>query len=195
MIFRRLLTGDLGLDEFLATPLISTNGKLAQDIVRRVEQDHGELPDAYKRFLEDISKVSSVCGYLQFTGPQGMTILEQYLNRSINLRSPEQKENLLFIKSEVPALFEAMNCILNFENEEVYLPLDVAIVIKKLITMRVAVFSNSPARKTEDYFYFDEENKEHETQFYPNWKLFRYHIKSSKIYSCLGKISKNKKKK
>ena len=54
----------------------SSNGLLVYNLVTRLRQQYGrDLPKEYLTFLSDVSKATSVSGYLQPTGPGPLLIL------------------------------------------------------------------------------------------------------------------------
>jgi hypothetical protein len=64
-----LLTGSLSYADFLESEEISTqNGLLVKTLVERVSIDWPDkIPTPYKRFIGNISKYSSVAGFLFYS--------------------------------------------------------------------------------------------------------------------------------
>ena len=54
---RKLVTGRINTQEFLSSNITSTNGKLIKDMLRRLDQDHQEIPGPYLPFLTDLGKM------------------------------------------------------------------------------------------------------------------------------------------
>ena len=79
----------------------------------------------------------------------------------------------LELAEEMPALWPNLIDILNVENSK-YLPVDVASIIIKLIEIRRNTFLNAAVRSEDDYVDWEDPDMEHPTQFYPNWKIWRY---------------------
>ena len=55
-----------------------------------------------------------------------------------------------------------------------FLPGDISAIVEKLIDIRIETFENAVERRNEDYLPWPNPSKEHPTQFYPNWNIFRY---------------------
>ena len=130
----RLLTGSLSYADFLESEEISTqNGLLVKTLVERVSIDWpDEIPTPYKRFIGNISKYSSVAGFLQVTGPESLDILEAYCQERLDLRSATNSEKQKIISSELPALWPNMLNILNLKKKN-FLPADISSIFLKLI--------------------------------------------------------------
>ena len=54
------------------------------------------------------------------------------------------------------------------------MPPDVSRIILKLIKIRKNTFENAAVRNSSDYVDWEDNEKEHETQFFPNWPIFRF---------------------
>ena len=74
-----------------------------------------EMPQPYKRLLANISKHTSVAGFLQSTGPMAITYLREYAERSLDLRLRGNKDKLDNVAEELPALWPMLLDILNLE--------------------------------------------------------------------------------
>ena len=61
---------------YLSSPITSVNGVLVRDLVQSLVDEHGEIPSAYMKLLKDVGAFSSVCGYVQVTGPDALTLLK-----------------------------------------------------------------------------------------------------------------------
>ena len=111
----RLLTDNLSYADFLESEEISTtNGLLLKTLVERISINWPEeMPKPYKRFIGNISKYSSVAGFLQVTGPEPLDILEAYCQERLALRSASNSEKQKIICSELPVLWPNMLDILN----------------------------------------------------------------------------------
>lgn len=55
-----------------------------------------------------------------------------------------------------------------------YVPADVARIVLKLLEIRKETFANAAVRCYDDYIEWEDNDKEHQSQFYPNWPIFRY---------------------
>ena len=100
--------------------------------------------------------------------------MQDFCNQLVDLRSPEERENLLFVKSEAPALWDAISDILNFEKHSRFLPLHASRIVSRVLYMRIEIFVNAPEEHSEDYIEWPDPTAEHETMFYPNWSLIRW---------------------
>ena len=174
----KLASGDIEIFEFLRENLSTDNGKLIQNLVRNIDErfhdEENSFPSCYQRLLSNLSKLTSVSGFLQATCPESLDILESFCNRQTDLRSVSQNENLKLIVSEFPALWPDLDEILDAVDAD-YLPVEVSDLIKRLIEMRRNIFLNSPDRFSTDYVEYDwEKDFEHPTQFWPNWEILCY---------------------
>ena len=77
------------------------------------------------------------------------------------------------VTEELPALWPNILRILFLERAD-YLPDDISDIIKKLIIIRRNTFLTAAARSPDDYLEWEDTEKEHSTQFYPNWPIWRY---------------------
>ena len=74
----------------------------------------------------------------------------------------------------MPALWPNLVDILNLENSK-YLPDEVTSIMLKLIEIRrKKTFLNAASHTADEYIDWEDPGHEHPTQFYPNWKLWRY---------------------
>ena len=138
------------------------------------QNDADNFPAGYKNLLSNLSKATSVSGFLQVTRPDTLRILEDYCDQLISLRSPEHNDDLKLVMAELPALWPDLLDILN-RLDSTYLPLQVSAIVKKLIEIRRNIFINSPDRYSADYFEYEwDEVGEHSTQFWPNWEILTY---------------------
>ena len=55
-----------------------------------------------------------------------------------------------------------------------YLPQDLAVIVLKLVQIRRDTFRQATERHDEEYIPWPNIGTEHPTQFYPNWKIFRF---------------------
>ena len=70
LFFRKLLTDrNFTTAQFLAGNFSSENGRMIRDLVNRLQNTYNTVPDDYKQFLSDCSKMSPVTGFLQVTFP------------------------------------------------------------------------------------------------------------------------------
>ena len=171
----RLLTDSLSYADFLESEEISTqNGLMVKTLVERVSIDWpDDMPKPYKRLIGNISKYSSVAGFLQVTGPEPLDILEAYCQEMLDLRSAANSDKQKIISSELPALWPNMLDILNLEKKN-FLPADISSIFLKLIQIRKNTFVNAAERSSDDYVDWEDPNKEHQSQYYPHWPIFRY---------------------
>ena len=59
------------------------NGLLVRDLIQSLVDEHGEIPRAYIKLLKDVGAFSSVCGYVQVTGPDALTLLKVDENKAL----------------------------------------------------------------------------------------------------------------
>ena len=64
--------------------------------------------------------------------------------------------------------------IIHFEATFEFLPVDIAVIVKKLIKMRIDIVQNAPQRVESDYVLWPDRGQEHATQFYPQREIWRY---------------------
>ena len=171
----RLLTNSISYDDFVySEDITSANGNLLVELVDRISLDWPEqIPKPYKQLLGNISKISSVAGFLQVLSSEPLDSLEQFCNQSLDVRSVDNAGIQQKMAEEMPALWPNLIDILNVENSK-YLPVDVASIIIKLIEIRRNTFLNAAVRSEDDYVDWEDPDMEHPTQFYPNWKIWRY---------------------
>ena len=124
--------------------------------------------------IKDICKNTSVTGLLQCTKYQPLSILSDFCNEQLDLRSPEHSDKVLILQKELPVLWSYVSHILMIEVTQRWLPHDFAELIKKLIEIREETFNNAPHRYQSQYFDWPDRSKEHPTMFYPNWPIIRY---------------------
>lgn len=77
---KQLVAGEISADDFLQEDISTHNGTLLVNMVRRLVTDYGVVPSAYMNWLEDLGKYSSVMGYLQVTGPEGLQLIQVFHN-------------------------------------------------------------------------------------------------------------------
>ena len=91
------------------------------------------------------------------------------------------------LQDEVPALFDDIMGIMMFERSCRYLPPDVGNLVRLLVTKRINLFENAPRRQASDYIRWEDPEKEHPSQFYPNWPVYRYPKEYNVRYDLLKK--------
>ena len=144
------------------------------ELVQRIALSlHDEIPKPYKRLLGNIYKIINVAGFLQILTSESLEILEEFCNQSFDIRSAEHTAKQKMIKKEMPALWPNFIDILNLENAS-YLPGDVSSIILKMIHMRRNTFLHAAVLSSDDYIEWEDQEIEHPTQVYPNWKIWRY---------------------
>ena len=146
-------------------------------LVERIFKQHRFIPKEYLDFLADLSKITSISGYLMITTPKVLEVLEALLNETIEIFSVNQKESLDLLGREIPGAWKTWYNILKLENAK-HFNIETKKIIQKLCTMRREIFENAAERVTTDYFKW--EGGEHETQCYPLWDLL-YHPSSYQI--------------
>ena len=171
----QLLTDSLSAQDFTDLDTItSQNGKLVVDLVEWISASWpDEIPQPYKRFLGNICKLSSVAGFLQVLSSEPLDYLQQFCLQSLDVRSAGHSDKQKQLAQEMPALWPNLVDILNLEGTN-YLPEAVSDIILKLVEIRKKTFQNAAVRNTEDYIYWENPEDEHPTQFYPNWKIWRF---------------------
>ena len=172
----QLLTNTISYDEFLNSGDICTdNGRLIKALVERISTSWPEedIPKTYNTFLANISKLSSVEGFMQVLSPQPLQFLQEFCSRNLDLRTAEHREKEKLMAEELPALWPNVLGIL-FLEKAVYLPDDVANIVSKLIYIRRNSFLSAAVRSADDYVDWENVEKEHCTMFYPNWPIWRH---------------------
>ena len=171
----KLLTNTISQDEFLVSnDIVTENGLMIRRLVERISVSWpDDIPPDYKTFLGNISKYSSVAGFLQVLSPQPLQLLEDFCDQTLNLRLAEHRNEQKMVTEELPALWPNILRILFLERAD-YLPDDISDIIKKLIIIRRNTFLTAAARSPDDYLEWEDTEKEHSTQFYPNWPIWRY---------------------
>ena len=164
-------------------------------LILRIQTDEGEIPEQYIQFLKDITKTSPVIGYLQATSQESLNILNDFCNRTLDLRSRDQSEEIKLMKREFPMLWSSLMDIMSLEKHLRYLPEDVSNILQTLITIRVETFTKSAVREEEQYFEYPEIERECPSQFYPNFEILKYpseyNIKSEGVRQCNKRFKKN----
>ena len=71
------------------------NGDLLKQLVSDINNRYqGEIPKAYARFLKNISRATSVAGWLQCTGPDALQYIREFTHNTLDLRHRNNKEKL-----------------------------------------------------------------------------------------------------
>ena len=148
------------------TNVTSGNGLLIRNILERVQNSFGDIPGPYKRVIKDICKNTSVTGLLQCTKYQPLSILSDFCNEQLDLRSPEHSDKVLILQKELPVLWSYVSHILMIEVTQRWLPHDFAELIKKLIEIREETFNNAPHRYQSQYLTGQIEAKKKSDQRY-----------------------------
>lgn len=167
----QLITKEISPEQFLTCLFESENGKLIYILVKRVVEDFQCIPNEYLLFLADLSKVSSVTGYLQIKSNKVLEVLQDFIDGSIDICSANQKENLDLIRKEVPALWKSIHSILMLEKAR-HLKSDMKEILRMLIYMRVHIFETAAQRSSSENIKW--EGGEHQTMYYPLWKILHY---------------------
>ena len=172
-ILCKLLTESVTVTDFCNSENFeSENGELIHIVIRRLSVDYPSiLPEPYKIFLTDVGKGSPVAGFIQVTSKKPLVQLRQFCNREIDLRNGNYQQELAELKSQLPALWQQLMDICILENSN-FLPLDIANIVIRLLSIRRNTFRNGPQRYAEDYIKYD--TRENQTQFYPNHELKTY---------------------
>lgn len=170
-----LLTNSISSDEFLESERISTeNGRMVKTLVERISLSWPEeFPKAYKRFLGNICKISSVAGFLQVLSAEPLDFLAEFCQQTLEIRSAANSVKQTRVVEELPALWPNIVEILNLEKSN-FLPDDVSEIILKLITIRKNTFLSAAVRSQDDYVEWENTEVEHPSQYYPNWPIWRY---------------------
>ena len=170
-----LLTDAITMEEFLDSDAMqSINGKLVFNLVERISLERPDrMPMPYKQLLANICKISSVAGFLQVLSAEPLDHLEQFCLQTLDVRAAVNAEAQRTIKEEMPALWPNLVDILNLEHLQ-FLPNDLTLIILQLVKIRRDTFLTAATRSDDDYIDWEDPEKEHPTQFYPNWPIFRF---------------------
>ena len=144
----RLLTNDISDDEFLESEeLSSEHGRMVVTLVERLSCSYqDELPKPYRRFLANISKYSSVAGFLQVLSQQTLEFLAEFCHQQLDIRTAGNSRKLKQVAEELPALWPNIINILDLEKSK-FLPEDVSVIILKLIQIRANTFETAAQLK------------------------------------------------
>ena len=171
MLMIKLITETISPEEFLESEVESENGRILQRLVKNVYGHHRCVPKQYLNFLADLSKVTSITGYIQITSSRVLDLLQDFINRTLDIFSANQKNNLDIIRKEVPALWKSIYEIMLLEKSR-HLDDDMKEIMQKLIDMRIEIFEKAAERLSSDYTEWD--GGEHETMMYPLWPIIQY---------------------
>ena len=80
-----------------------------------------------------------------------LEFLDEFCQKSLDLRSAENSEKQQQVATELPALWPNLINILNLEKSD-FLPGDVSAIISKLIWIRRNTFLTAAVRSDDDYF-------------------------------------------
>ena len=170
-----LLTSTISSDEFLDSEDVNTeNGRMISTLVERIALSWpDEIPKPYNRFLANVCKYSSVAGFLQVSSEEPLNLLAEFCQQRLDIRAAEYSIEQKKVAEELPALWPNIVDLLNVEKSN-YLPDDVSPIILKLIEIRKKTFLTAAVRCDDDYIEWENIEKEHPTQYYPNWPIWRY---------------------
>lgn len=171
MLMIKLITETISPEEFLQSEVESENAHILQRLVKNVYGHHQCVPKQYLDFLADLSKVTSITGYIQITNGKVLHLLQDFINGTIDIFSGNQKKNLDHIRKEVPALWKSIYQIMLLEKSR-HLNDDMKEILQKLIIQRTEIFENAAERSSSDYTAW--EGGEHETMCYPLWPIIQY---------------------
>ena len=195
-LLKGLVTGEKNFQDFAAYQMQTGNGRLVKALVSRLSRDDNDKFEHYKDLLENISKMTPVCGFLQVNKKDTLPFLKAFCRRTLDLRNNAHNEKLSQIQTELPALWPALEKILSIERTN-FLPEDVNKIMLKLIEIREKTFSQAADRTDVDYFPYTE-GKEPATQFYPVWQTRvypkRYDVNNKADKAQCEKNYKNSKK-
>ena len=169
-----LLRKQISFQDYLAENCRSLNGQLIRNLLERVTSNFTEdIPFPYIKFLKDICKNTSISGLLQVRSDEPLEILKQFCQRILDLRSHQQKDNVLKLKGELPVIWHHIFEILKIERTK-WLPGDLQQIFLKIIKIRRNIFRKSAKRYTSDYVRWPAGKGEHPLMFYPNWPIIYY---------------------
>ena len=159
--------------EYLSENCRTVNAQMVRDLLLRVTNNFSDdIPPPYKELISNLCKNSSISGLLQCTSDFPLELLKQFCERRLNLRTQEQKENVVTMKRELPVIWMIIRDIFEIESQT-WLPRDVEQILLKIVHIRRYIFMNSAERFSSDYSNFPV-GEENPLMFYPNWPIFRY---------------------
>ena len=122
-----LLTDTITQEEFLESEDISTeNREMVSTLVARLSLSWPEdTPKTYRGFLGNISKYSSVAGFLQVQSAEPLQVLAAFCHKTLDIRSVATVERQKLVAEELPALWPNLLEILHLEKTD-FLPDDVS---------------------------------------------------------------------
>ena len=161
-----LLAGSKTMAAFCDSEITSANGQLVVNLVRALDNaDNDKVPAAYKRFIGNICKPTSVRGLIQVTGPEALEYLKMHCEGAINIKTVEHQDKLLCVIQQLPVMWPILENICNFERSCIF-PREVSDIVLKLLEIRENTFRNAADRN--ENAYHDYEAGEPLTMCFPN---------------------------
>ena len=164
-VLRQLLSGNVSMDEFMATDdITSPNGMLVIGVVSHIKAKSPlKIPEPYVAFLSNISKNSSVRSLMQVTNLEHLDTLAEYCKEELDLRIIRNKDKLQALIKTFPALWPILDSICRIDDIK-FLPRAVSKVILKMLKIRLSTFENATKRSNSDYYLWPDQSVEHPSQ-------------------------------
>ena len=172
----KLLTGDIDMEQFLTSELISTeNGLLIRRLIRYINSKHPlKIPDCYIIFISNVSKNSSVRSLFQVLDMSTLAYLRDFCLEKLDVRKIENGDKMSRMKLELPAIWPSLDAICDKEQSS-YLPKIVSTIVLRLLAFREEMFKSATSRcRTDSIIYDDNRFHEHPLMCYPAMKLLYY---------------------
>ena len=167
-----LITEALDIEDFCDADFSTEGGVQVQELVRRLRTSGLGLSPAYKRFLANVSKETSVAGLLQVTCKEPLSVLRRFCQRDLDLTKINNSASLSLLREEIPPFLSMLEDIRKEEKSN-FLPPDVSSIVLTILRIRERTFSYAERRATTDYTEWDEP-ADHPTSFYPDFPLRCY---------------------
>ena len=130
------------------------------------------LTAAYKTFLSNVCKETSVAGLLQVTSKEPLVLLRKFCQGDLDFSKITSSASLSLLREEIPPFLQILEDIRKEEKSN-FLPPDVSSIVLSLLRIRDRTFSFAEKRSTTDYTEWDEPG-DHPTSYYPDFPLRSY---------------------
>ena len=174
-LVKNLLSETINIDDFIASNEIqSDNVRLIIPLLESIQENWpAGIPEEYRRFICNLCKPTSLASYMQVTSDEPLQILQSFCDQTLNVRLAQNQQNIKILAKELPALWPNLLDVMNLESS-LFLPNEVAQIVKKMIEIRRGTFDNAARRSDNDYIRWPSPEDDHPTQCYPAWPIFRY---------------------
>ena len=166
-IVLHLITGEITMNNFLASEITSRNGRLLVDLIETIENILQNClkntPDWYEIFANPTRWVA-LC---KLHSAEPLHILQSFCNQEFKIFAAENYNVLKLFQTRMPPLADMIVKILKLENTT-FLPAQVSAIILQLLIIREYTFTNAAERTEESYIDWDDDWGSPPLSFYPN---------------------------